>query len=74
MDLLPYAKDFGLGSGLALFFILYMREVARHDETRKQLIDLIPKCISAILTNTATTNTVAELFREGTRRAASRQD
>lgn len=74
MDLLPFVKDFGLGSGLALFFVLYIREVARHDETRKGNIGLIRECITAILSNTAALNTVTELVREGRRNAAPRKD
>lgn len=74
MDLLPYVKDFGLGTGLTLFFILYIREVGRHDATRQKLLDLIPQCVTAIINNTTATNVVTELIREGTRRAVSRKD
>lgn len=70
MDLLPYVKDFGPAGGLIVFFVLYIREVARHDDTRKQLIDLIPQCVTAIVTLTGKVSTVAELVRGGTRRGS----
>jgi hypothetical protein len=69
MDLLPYVKDFGLGSGLVTFFVLYLREIGRHDETRLKLLALIPQCVTAIVSNTAALTIVTELVREGTRRA-----
>lgn len=70
-DLLPYLERMGAAAG-AIFFMLYLRETIKRDAITKQLIDLLPRCVSAMDGTKTSVDSLREIIREGLRRGPSK--
>lgn len=74
MDLLPYIKEMGI-AGAVVFFGLFIRSELERRAMTKQLIDLVPKMVEAMVGMKASLDAVTELVRDRARRdAADRRD
>lgn len=71
MDLLPYVREMGAAAGV-IFFGLYIRETIKRDAITKQLIDLLPQVMSAMVGTKASIDTMTEVVRDGARHAVRR--
>lgn len=60
---LPYLERMGAGAGV-IFFALYLRETIKRDAITKQLIDLLPQAIAAMIGAKTSIDSMRELVRD----------
>jgi hypothetical protein len=66
-DLLPYLERMGAAAGV-IFFALYLRETVKRDAITKQLIDLLPRCVTAMDGTKTSVDHLTQVLRDGVRR------